>query len=123
MCRAAPRINHLFFADDSLIFFRTSKGDAQELRRVLQVYESASGQVINRDKSFVLFSPNTNPDDRHEMRQILNIQSEAKSERYLGLPVSIGKLRKKAFEYIKKRVWLRIQGWQEKLFLKQARRS
>lgn len=81
------------------------------MRRVLQVYESASGQVINRDKSSVLFSPNTNPDDRHEMRQILNIQSEAKSERYLGLPVSIGKLRKKAFEYIKKRVWLRIQGW------------
>ena len=43
---------------------------------------------------------------------------EAKSERYLGLPVSIGKSRKKAFEYIKKKVWVRIQGWQEKLLSK-----
>ena len=43
---------------------------------------------------------------------------EAKSERYLGLPVSIGKSRKKTFEYIKKKVWCRIQGWQEKLLSK-----
>jgi len=52
------------------------------------------------------------------VRQALNIVQEAKSERYLGLPVSIGKSRKKAFEYIKKKVWVRIQGWQEKLLSK-----
>jgi hypothetical protein len=43
---------------------------------------------------------------------------EAKNERYLGLPVSIGKSRKKAFQDIKRKVWLRIQGWQEKLLSK-----
>jgi hypothetical protein len=36
----------------------------------------------------------------------------------LGLPVSIGKSRKKAFEYLKQRIWSRIQGWQERLLSK-----
>jgi hypothetical protein len=97
---------------------RACKGDAQELRRVLQVYERASGQMINREKYAVLFSPNTAPGDKNDVGQALNIVQEAKSERYLGLPVSIGKSRKKAFEYIKKKVWLRIQGWREKLLSK-----
>ena len=97
MCREAPRINHLFFADDSLILMRAYKGDAQELKRILQVYETASGQVINRDKYVVLFSPNTSSDDKEEVRQALNIVLEAKNEKYLGLPVSIGKSRKKSF--------------------------
>jgi hypothetical protein len=115
VCRGAPRINHLFFTDDSLILMRACMGDAQEL---LQVYERASGQMINRDKSVVLFNPNTASVDKDEVRQAFNIVQEAKSKRYLGLPVSIGKSRKKAFEYIKKKVWLHIQGWQEKLLSK-----
>jgi hypothetical protein len=36
----------------------------------------------------------------------------------LGLPVSVGKSRKRTFEYIEKKIWTRIQGWQEKLLLK-----
>lgn len=74
VCREAPRINHLFFADDSLVLMRASREDATELRRILLVYERASGQVINRDKSYVLFSPNTNPEVRNEVRQALGIQ-------------------------------------------------
>ena len=74
--------------------------------------------MINRDKYAVFFSPNTSSDDKEEVRQALNIVLEAKNEKYLGLPVSIGKSRKKAFEYIKKKVWFRIQGWQEKLLSK-----
>lgn len=95
-----------------------NKDDAQELRRILHIYERASGQMINRDKSAVLFSPNTSQSVKEEVRRVLNIGQEAKNERYLGLPVSIGKSRKKAFEYIKKKVWVRIQEWQEKLLSK-----
>ena len=48
----------------------------------------------------------------------LSIGFEARSERYLGLPVSVGKSKKRSFEYIKKKIWSRIQGWQEKLLSK-----
>jgi hypothetical protein len=41
-----------------------------------------------------------------------------RSGNYLGLPNSVGKSNKKTFEYFKKRIWSRIQGWQEKLLSK-----
>jgi hypothetical protein len=52
----APAVNHLLFADDSLLFFQASKEGALELREVLDTYCSASGQRINMDKSSIFFS-------------------------------------------------------------------
>jgi len=49
ICREAPRVNHLFFADDSLLLMRARADDAKELRKILEIYERASGQVINKD--------------------------------------------------------------------------
>ena len=118
ICRRAPRINHLFFADDSLILMRARENDAKELKYILELYEQAAGQKVNRDKSSIMFSPNTSQEIRSEIKSCLSIVSEARSERYLGLPISIGKSKKAVFEYIKKKVWSRIQGWQEKLLSK-----
>ena len=110
ICRGAPKVNHLFFADDSLILMRVRESDALELRRTPEVYEKASGQVINREKSSIMFSPNTGQHDRGLMRSNLSIIDEASTEKYLGLPVTIGKSRKKPFECIKRKIWGRIQG-------------
>lgn len=77
VCRNAPRVNHLFFADDSLILMKAQDSAAQELRQILRVYEVASGQMINKEKSSVLFSPNSGPRVRSQIRNILEIVSEA----------------------------------------------
>ena len=50
ICREAPRVNHLFFADDSLILMKAGEDGARGLVHTLDVYERASGQVINKDK-------------------------------------------------------------------------
>jgi hypothetical protein len=47
--------------------------------------------------------------------QGLQIQKEMMNERYLGLPVYIGKSRTNTFAYLKERIWQQIQGWKEKL--------
>jgi hypothetical protein len=112
ICRGAPRVNHLFFADDSLILMQSRYSDAFELRLILSTYERVFGQVINKDKSSILFSPNSGTQVKGQIRGILGITQEAKNEKYLSLPVSIGKSRKKTFEYIKGKLWTRIQGWQ-----------
>lgn len=48
----------------------------------------------------------------------LGAAGEAKNEKYLGLPVHIRRSKVKTFEYLKQRIWSRIQGWQEKLLSK-----
>lgn len=52
-------ITHLFFADDSVIFFKAEERGANEIREILWKYERASGQLINKEKSTISFSPNT----------------------------------------------------------------
>jgi hypothetical protein len=54
-----------------------------------------SGQVINKDKSSILFSSNMARRVRDEMKATLSISQEKWGERYLGLPVSIGISKKK----------------------------
>lgn len=60
----APSINHLLFADDSLLLLKTNERSANHLQNVLNLYENCSGQTINEDKSSVMFSKNTNERDR-----------------------------------------------------------
>ena len=53
---SAPPVNHLLFADDSLLFFRASVDRAKSVSNLLDTYCNASGQRVNRDKSSILFS-------------------------------------------------------------------
>ena len=43
IAQGAHSLSHLFFADDSLIFCKASVEEAGQLRRILDVYERASG--------------------------------------------------------------------------------
>jgi hypothetical protein len=73
VCPGAPSVSHLLFADDSLILCRAKEGDAQKLQDILNLYEECSGQMINKDKSAIMFTPNTGEDDRVRVMQILHI--------------------------------------------------
>jgi hypothetical protein len=95
---SAPRINRLFFADDSLILMKATRAAARVLKNILNIYELASGQMINKDKSSILFSPNTSSTTRQQIKAIMSINQEAKNDRYLGLRVSVGKAKKRTFE-------------------------
>ena len=59
ICRRAPRITNLLFADDSLIFCQARQRDLQVITEILKVYVGALGQCINLEKSSVYFSNNT----------------------------------------------------------------
>lgn len=51
----------LFFADDSLIFFKANKQSCNFIKESLNDYEKTSGQLINYDKSSITFSKDTPP--------------------------------------------------------------
>jgi hypothetical protein len=111
----APAVNHLLFADDSLLFVKASVEGAREVAEVLDAYCQASGQRINLDKSSVFLSKGCPGVTRTAMKNTLNVQNESLSERYLGMPSDIGRSIRGAFKHLSDRVWKRIQGWLEHL--------
>jgi len=118
ICRGAPSINHLLFADDSLLLFQINDQSAGHLQNVLSLYENCSGQLVNKDKSSVMFSKNTSEEIKSAFMLSLDLAAETLNEKYLGLPVFIGNSKVKTFSYLKDRVWKRIRGWKEKLLSK-----
>lgn len=88
-CPGAPRINHLIFADDSRIVMKATAASANRLQEILALYESQSGQKINRDKSSAFFSKGTSIVTKHQVLQALGMPRESKNKRYLGLPVHL----------------------------------
>lgn len=55
VCRRAPGISHLLFADDSLFFFKAEPNEAIRVQQVLQMYARGTGQYINPQKCSILF--------------------------------------------------------------------
>ena len=118
VCQDAPSINHLLFADDSLLLLKTDDRSANRVQHILSLYEDCSGQIINKEKSSIMFSKNARNAEKQHMMSALEINVEARTEKYLGLPLYMGRSKEKTFTYLKDRVWKRIQGWKEKLLSK-----
>ncbi len=65
VARGAPAISHIFFADDSILFCQATKEACDALQEILDTYEAASGQQVNKEKTNIFFSKNT----RTEMKE------------------------------------------------------
>lgn len=115
VCPEAPRIHHLLFADDSLLFGSATTEECIHLQSVLRDYELASGQKINLSKSEMVFSKNVPPALCDSLAHSLGVVIVAKHEKYLGLPTFVGRKKIETFGYIKERLSKKLEGWQGKI--------
>lgn len=109
-----PRITHLLFADDSLLFCKAEANQVQSIRDILTLYESCSGQKINLDKSSIFFSRNTKKEQKEAICEVLPGVTMQDHSKYLGLPLVLGRSKKSIFSYIKERVTKKIKSWKSK---------
>lgn len=56
--KGGPRVSHLMFADDILLFSETLMEEVDCIQEGLRMFCRASGQSINFYKSSIYFSPN-----------------------------------------------------------------
>jgi hypothetical protein len=115
ICHGGPRVSHLFFVDDSIIFCRATISKCAILLKLLSTYENASGQQVNGGKTALFFNNNTLQDCRETILNLFGTTATTQFEKYLGLPLIIETAKKKDFNDIKDRVGRRLQGWKEKL--------
>ena len=55
-----PKLARLFFADDCHIFCKSTFVECHKIQTLLDYYEVASGQIINKEKTPPFLSKNTN---------------------------------------------------------------
>ena len=96
--------------------------DLDVIQRILLLYEQASGQKLNREKTTVFFSKATLVERKLEIIDFLGVSEVREYDKYLGLLAVVGRNKKASLNFIKERMWNKLQGWKEKL-LSQARRE
>ena len=115
LCKGGPKISHLFFVDDSLQFCHAKLEKVNTIQSILKVYVKAFGQQINTNKTALFFGKSISESTKNFIKDLLGVPKIKRYEKYLGLLAVVGKNRRASLNYIKNRVWGKLQGWNEKL--------
>ncbi|XP_016694556.2 uncharacterized protein [Gossypium hirsutum] len=109
--RNGPRVSHLLFADDCILFGEATRKGAIIFQEILEEYKSCLGQSVNFEKSSVFFSKNTLEEDRSQVVNLLRVRRSNDPERYLGLPNIVGRKKNEVFQNQKDRFKKSIDSW------------
>ncbi|KAK8703112.1 hypothetical protein V6N13_021441 [Hibiscus sabdariffa] len=90
-------INHLFFADDSILFGEASEEGVGNIKQLIAEYTNCSGQQVNFDKSLIYFSSNVPNSLRVSLGSALGVRLFLNPEKYLGLPLWLAEIREQLF--------------------------
>ncbi|XP_074271618.1 uncharacterized protein LOC141595551 [Silene latifolia] len=74
LAQGERQLTHLFFADDAVFFLHDKDGSVKAFNKLLRKYCKESGQIINEEKSGIIFSPSTKIRKARECMRNLKIK-------------------------------------------------
>ena len=84
--------------------------DVRKIQEILGKYEVALGQKINSDKTTLFFSKNVSDSSKELVKNLLAVPEIREYEKNLGFPAVVGRNKKASLNYIKDRIWGKLQG-------------
>ncbi|XP_061993497.1 uncharacterized protein LOC133711383 [Rosa rugosa] len=115
ICHEAPSVNHLIFADDNILYAQASIEACYEIQDVIETYGRASGQLVNFNKSSIVFNKNVDADLQDDVASLMGVEIVEPHERYLGLPTYVGRKKTTTFQYIMDNLAKKLKHWQGKM--------
>lgn len=111
VARGAPRVNHLLFADDCLIFVKAELCRLNYVKDILKQYELLTGQRINYKKSEIVGSSSIDEFMLRLFGDFLSMETVDAFPKYVGLPVTIGRNRVAVFKWLEDKAQGKINEW------------
>ena len=84
--RRGPKISHLCFADDLVLFAKASLDQVQVIKGILDLFCKSFGQKVNLSKSCIFFSKNIHMHRKTELSNALGVRLTSDFGKYLGVP-------------------------------------
>jgi hypothetical protein len=116
-----PRLSHLFFADDVLLFSKASVSQSRVIEGILIRFANSSGLRVNVRKSRAFFSATTRRRKIESIVSVTGIQNTNSLDKYLGFPMIHGRLCKRDFDFLIDKIQHRLASWKNKFLNKAGR--
>ncbi|CAN1182958.1 hypothetical protein LINPERHAP2_LOCUS36265 [Linum perenne] len=110
-----PILTHILFSDDTNIFGKADRKEADAIGVVIGQYCRLSGLSIDREKSAILFSSNTPTERKEKIAAKFEVDLSISMGNYLGLPAEWGRSKVETFNYMIERLTTRAEGWKSVL--------
>jgi len=112
--RGGPKLAHLAFADDLLLFAEASLEQINYINIIMDFFCRSSGQKVSKEKTRIFFSKNVPWQLRHQICDVAGFQSMEDLGKYLGVPLLHKRVTDRSFNFIIKKVDQRLSKWKTK---------
>lgn len=111
LSRGGPKLSHLAFADDLMLFAEASADQVEIIKTTLKLFCDSSGQKVSQDKTRVFFSRNVSREKKKELSESLGFQCTEDMGKYLGAPLIHQRSCRQSYQFILDRVNQRLSNW------------
>jgi hypothetical protein len=84
-----PRISHLLFVDDALLFFKVEEEQSAQIKNVLNMFEKGTCQQLSPSKCSLLARASLDEQCKEGIKDILGVNRVDFEAKYLGLPTPV----------------------------------